>query len=98
MENPKRIWYYNPSYHPRWWNQWGIPWTGDDEFGRRTFCWGFWFTGYAIVAWKTCQCEDCVDSRTYEQLKEQWGDDFADDWLNYRVRMREVSGDGTPRV
>jgi hypothetical protein len=86
------------KWDPRWWNKIGWPFFGIDEDSRMTVTVGFWFLGYITFVTKTCQCEDCVDDRTHAQLREQYGDDFADDWLDYQVRMRGVSGSGTPRV
>jgi hypothetical protein len=94
----KRVWYYPPiTFFPRWWNMLGIPWRGDDEYGRRTFCWGTGLTGYLIWAYRTCQCEDCVDLRLdaelqqqHEELVKKYSKDFADDVLARRLRVREV--------
>jgi hypothetical protein len=70
----------------------GVPHLGEDEYGRRTLVEGSFLTGYLVWAFKTCQCEDCVDIRyetqldeQYEVLKEKYGQELADE-----VRLREL--------
>jgi hypothetical protein len=100
----KRVWYYGPATSVRWWNWLGIPWLGDDEYGRRTFCWGTAFTGYVIWAYKACQCDDCVDirldfeleqqhaedARIHEELRMKFSEEFADEVVQRRVHLREL--------
>lgn len=65
--SPKRLWFYSrKDYSPtHWWNRIGVPHRGDDEYGRRIVIIGTFLTGYALFAYWTCHCEDCVDLRTY---------------------------------
>lgn len=102
MEKKLPRWWLYPrgTWRPHWWNKIGWPFFGADEYGRLNVVIGFWFTGYLVLVTSVCQCEDCVDLRTFTLLKEHYGEDFADDWLNYqnRIRLQGVSGSGTRRV
>jgi hypothetical protein len=104
-KTPHRVWYYNPIYFkPRWWRQLGVPWLSDDEYGRRTLAWGTGITGYLFWAYRTCQCEDCVDItseaqlehqheedlKIYEELKVKFSEEFADEVVQRRVHLREL--------
>lgn len=55
-----------------WWQRWGFPMRGGDEWGRRVVTVGFWFWGYVNWAYRTCWCEECQEMRaqTYGYLAE----------------------------
>jgi hypothetical protein len=96
----KRVWTYEKnSWEPKhWWNALGVPERCQDDYGRLTWVWGFWFIGYVVIAYKTCHCEDCVDQRLWHHLKEQHDEEFADEVIEYRIRVRSMPKDGTRRV
>lgn len=59
----RRVWFYGPQWY---WFGWRtlLPWyTGSDEYGRLTICLGWSLTGQIVIAYKTCYCEFCADSR-----------------------------------
>lgn len=87
-----RWWVYRrKSWIPRWWNKIGVPQvrgTGD-EYGYRCIVWGLWFTGYVVYAYRRCNCVNCVDVRAARDMEAEYGGSF-EDWLDMRIRMREV--------
>jgi hypothetical protein len=70
----KRTWRYRyGSWLPPWW-AYLIPQIGStDEYGRKTAVIHIPFWGFLVWAYKTCHCEDCVESREQGWDKE-WTD------------------------
>lgn len=65
-----RIW----GYKPQWYFQRFSPtWLSSDEYGRRTFVIGWCVTGQLVIAFCTCFCEYCDESRrqTFQFDKEE---------------------------
>lgn len=102
-----RIWWDGRENNGHWWNRaLGIPFiAGVDESGRLVMLWGFGLIGFVAIAYWTCYCEDCVDLRAqwqilrqHQVLTAQYGEEFADEVRDRQLRLREMQGDGTPRV
>ncbi len=36
-----------------------LPYLGSDEYGRRTLVLPIPFSGYLVIAYRTCRCSDC---------------------------------------
>jgi hypothetical protein len=60
----RRVWIYRRNeWSPPWYQRFGFPFRGGDEWGRRTVVVGFWRVGYVCWAWRTCWCQDCHSAR-----------------------------------
>jgi hypothetical protein len=94
---PRFRWRTHASWDPGFWGSIGWPYFHDDEYGRKTIVVGTILTGYLQVAYRKCQCEDCVDNALFAKLEEQYGVEFADEVLERRIYLRSVP-DRQPRV
>ena len=57
-----------------------LPYRGGDEHGRRTIVLPIPFGGYAVVAYRTCHCRDCVVTRLQTYYSER-SDDCLPAWI-----------------
>lgn len=84
---PKRFWFYSRDrWEPEWWFKWGLPdirRRNTDEWCRRTIVWGTGLTGYVVIPWKTCWCDEChwARAQTYEYAKPFLDKMMHDKWI-----------------
>lgn len=65
----KRFWFYKKeNWEPALRHQFGWPYLGGDEWGRRTIVIGTRWTGAIVIALWTCWCTECHVGRaqTYQ--------------------------------
>lgn len=83
---------------PRWWNKLGVPFRGHDLEGNRYIAWGTPITGYIVLTFGVCRCARCIDLKLHKILTEKFGEDFADEAIERRVRLRQMPQDGARRL
>lgn len=63
MSTMRRFWRYRyGSWTPQWWF-YLVPYRGGDEYGRLTLVMPVHPFGFLVVAYRTCRCVECDESR-----------------------------------
>lgn len=59
----QRFWWYSYADWDPHWIRYLIPEIGGDEWGRNTLVVHVPFCGFLVWAYRTCYCDDCVETR-----------------------------------